>query len=71
MNFTGNGEDPLHYYKAFTRYYFAPSRNNHITPETFTSWDQYDYIFVLTDNDEARRFVTDNAPADMLTIVMK
>ena len=71
MNFTGNGEDPLHYCKAFTVYYFAPSRNNHITPETFTSWDQYDYIFVLTDNDEARHFVEDNAPADMLTIVMK
>ena len=71
MNITASGEDPHNYYSALCRYYFAPSRVLHAVPETADFQDQFDYILVLTKNEEARRFVTESIQSDQVIVVMK
>ena len=69
--FTDDGEDVHNIFDAYTRYYFAPSRVNHKTPESNPSMDNYDYIFVLTDSKKAKAYVTENAPSENLIVLMR
>lgn len=69
--FTDDGEDEHNIFNAYTRYYFAPKKIAHETPESKPSMNNYDYIFVLTDSEKAKAYVSENAPSENVTVLMR